>query len=64
MDYSSQDHRGIAVVGDAVSDIVAAKAIGCYAIAVLTGAGGAAQEEVLRGAGADQILPDVTCLEL
>ena len=62
--YSSQDHQGVAVVGDAVSDIVAAKAIDCNAIAVLTGAGGAAQTEVLRKAGADQILPDITCLKL
>ena len=57
--YSPATHREVAVVGDAVSDVVAAKAIGCYSISVLTGGGTA---DALREAGTDCILPDMTDL--
>lgn len=58
--YSPANHWQVAVVGDAVSDVVAAKAIGCYSISVLTGGGSA---EALREAGTDCILPDMTHLQ-
>jgi phosphoglycolate phosphatase-like HAD superfamily hydrolase len=60
--YPTEGHQEVAVVGDAVSDVVAAKAIGCYSISVLTGAGGSDQATALRDAGTDLILPDVTYL--
>lgn len=58
--YSPANHRQVAVVGDTVSDVVAAKAIGCYSISVLTGGGSA---EALQQAGTDCILPDMTHLQ-
>lgn len=61
--YSTEAHRQVAVVGDAVSDVVAAKAIGCYSISVLTGAGGAGQPQALQAAGTDLIFPDMTHLK-
>lgn len=60
----AQARPHVAMIGDSTSDIVMAKAAGCYAVGVLTGVRGAAakhtREGLLRDAGADVILTDIS----
>jgi len=64
--YNKGDYKKFAVVGDAVSDMVAAKEMGCAAIGVLTGAfldkNKKSLEKELINNGADAIIDDLTFL--
>jgi len=50
------DGSSVVVVGDTVHDVACAQANGCWCIAVATGA---YDEDALRDAGADLVLPDL-----
>jgi multidrug transporter EmrE-like cation transporter/phosphoglycolate phosphatase-like HAD superfamily hydrolase len=57
-------HPRVAYIGDAASDVVAAKAAGCHSIAVLTGLGTNLEhrQQFLSKIGCDNIISDVTAL--
>ena len=56
------DFGHVLVVGDALCDLMAAKAAGCRFCAVLTGVDGKDAREFFHSMGADFILDDATCL--
>ena len=58
-EYPAPKHAFVAVVGDTVSDIRAAKRINCLTIAVLTGIGGTEARPQLATANPDLFLDDV-----
>jgi phosphoglycolate phosphatase-like HAD superfamily hydrolase len=58
-EYPAHKHTSVAVVGDTVSDIKAAKQIKCLTIAVLTGIGGTEARPQLATAKPDLFLDDV-----
>jgi phosphoglycolate phosphatase-like HAD superfamily hydrolase/multidrug transporter EmrE-like cation transporter len=57
-------HPRVAYIGDAASDVVAAKAAGCHSIGVLTGFGMNLEykQQLLSKIGCDNIIADVTAL--
>lgn len=59
---SHPDFRRVLVVGDALCDLMAAKAAGCRFCAVLTGVDGKDARGFFEQMGADFILDDATCL--
>jgi phosphoglycolate phosphatase-like HAD superfamily hydrolase/multidrug transporter EmrE-like cation transporter len=61
---ANKSHPGVAYIGDAASDVVAAKAAGCHSIGVLTGFGMNLEykQQLLSKIGCDNIIADVTAL--
>lgn len=60
----NKPHPRVAYIGDAASDVVAAKAAGCHSIGVLTGFGVDLdyKQQLLSKIGCDSIVTDVTAL--
>ena len=58
-EYPAHKHASVAIVGDTVSDIRAAKQINCLTIAVLTGIGGTKARPQLATANPDLFIDDV-----
>ncbi len=61
-DYDPEPIRRTLVVGDAGSDILAAKAMGADFLAVLTGVSGERARSYFEEVGAEYILPNVLCM--
>ena len=61
-DYDPEPIRRTLVVGDAGSDILAAKAMGADFLAVLTGVSGERARSYFEEIGAEYILPNVLCM--
>ncbi len=61
---ADKSHPRVAYIGDAASDVVAAKAAGCHSIGVLTGFGMDLQykQQLLSKIGCDNIVADITAL--
>jgi phosphoglycolate phosphatase-like HAD superfamily hydrolase/multidrug transporter EmrE-like cation transporter len=61
---ANKPHPRVAYIGDAASDVVAAKAAGCHSIGVLTGFGMNLEykQQLLSKIGCDNIVADVTAL--
>ncbi len=61
---AKKSHPRVAYIGDAASDVVAAKAAGCHSIGVLTGFGMDLEykQQLLSQIGCDKIIADITAL--
>jgi phosphoglycolate phosphatase-like HAD superfamily hydrolase/multidrug transporter EmrE-like cation transporter len=61
---ANKSHPRVAYIGDAASDVVAAKAAGCHSIGVLTGFGMNLEykQQLLSKIGCDNIVADITAL--